>query len=94
MSETLEKLYTLIAEVILPTLQGIQASQEEQQFQTRRLSANLEEFRTEMHIRFAELHAELAACRTQIEDTLVTLRENESASDSEAVFPSKKQLLN
>jgi hypothetical protein len=94
MPETLIKLHTLLTEVILPRLQQIQASQEEQKAQTTRLHDNMEEFRTEMLLRFMELHAEVAACRTQIEDAMVTLRESESGSNAEEGSPVKKPLLN
>jgi hypothetical protein len=94
MSEMLAKVHALLTEVILPRLQEIQASQEEQKVQTSRLYASVEEFRTEMLLRFVELHAEIAACRSQIEDAMVTLRESETGSEVETTGPFKKPLLN
>jgi hypothetical protein len=94
MSEMLAKVHALLTEVILPRLQEIQASQEEQKVQTSRLHASVEEFRMEMLLRFVELHAEIAACRSQIEDAMVTLRESESGTEVEITDPVKKPLLN
>jgi hypothetical protein len=94
MSEMLAKVHALLTEVILPRLQEIQASQEEQKVQTSRPHASVEEFRMEMLLRFVELHAEIAACRSQIEDAMVTLRESESGTEVEITDPVKKPLLN
>jgi hypothetical protein len=94
MSEMLAKVHALLAEVILPRLQQIQANQEEQKAQSSRLQASMEEFRTEMLLRFIELHAEIAACRSQIEDAMVTLRESETGNEVETSGPFKKPLLN
>ncbi len=82
MFDYLSHIYQLLMEVILPSLKGIESSQAEQRLQTDRLNQNLEEFRTEMHICFAEIRAEVAACRAQVEDVMVTIRESEAASDS------------
>ena len=94
MSEILAQLHALLAEDILPRLQAIQANQEEQKAQASRLHASMEEFRTEIMLRFVELHAELAACRAQVEDAMVTLRESEGGNDVDAPSRFKKPLLN
>lgn len=89
----LTQLHALLVDVILPHLKGIQASQAEQRVQTERLNQNLEEFRSEMHLRFAEIRAELAACRQEVEDTMVTLRETDLPDDSESIVTGKKRLI-
>jgi len=89
----LTQLHALLVDVILPHLKGIQASQAEQRVQTERLNQNLEEFRSEMQLRFAEIRAELAACRQEVEDTMVTLRETDLPDDSESIVTGKKRLI-
>lgn len=93
MPEVFSQLHTLLVEVILPQLQGIQASQAEQRLQTERLNRNLQEFRTEMQARFAELRAEIAACRQEIEDALITLRDNDAVDYPEDIPLNKKRLI-
>jgi len=89
----LSQLHALLLDVILPNLKGIQASQAEQRAQTERLNQNLEEFRAEMQLRFAEIRAELAACRQEVEDTMVTLRETDIPDDPDSIITSKKRLI-
>jgi len=89
----LTQLHALLVDVILPHLKGVQASQAEQRVQTERLNQNLEEFRSEMQLRFAEIRAELAACRQEVEDTMVTLRETDLPDDSESIVTGKKRLI-
>jgi hypothetical protein len=95
MSDMISQLHRLLMDVILPNLNGIQASQAAQRMQTECLNRNLDEFRGEMQVRFAEIHAELAACRVQVEDAMVTLRESEAANadDSGSGSGSKKTLI-
>ncbi len=95
MSDMLTQLYKLLMDVILPNLKGIQAAQAEQRMQTQRLHCDLDEFRAEMQLRFADLRAEIAACRNQIEDAMVTLAEKETSSESGSLLPSaiKKTLI-
>jgi len=93
MSDLHSQLKTFLTDVILPNLQEIHASQVEQRFQTDCLNQNLEDFREEMQLRFAELRAELAACRQQLEDALVTLREAEATSELPSTLNSKKTLI-
>jgi hypothetical protein len=94
MQEMLSKTYTLLLDVILPNLTGIQASQAEQRTQTERLNHHLEEFRAEMQIRLTEIRAEIALCRQELEDTMVTLRESDSAEDSDPPVMKKKRIVN
>ena len=74
-NELLSQLYKLLLDVVLPTLQGIQTTQKEQQLQAEWLSSGIEEFRSEMKLRFLDLHAELVANRAQIDDAMAALRE-------------------
>jgi len=93
MSEILSKVYDLLADVILPNLKGIQAGQAEQRLQTERLQHSLNEFRAEMQIRLGEIRAEIAACRQEVEDAMVTLREGDTAEGAETEFPGKKRMI-
>jgi hypothetical protein len=93
MSNQHSQLQALLTDVILPNLQEIHASQVEQRFQTDCLNQNLEDFREEIELRFAELRAELAACRQQLEDTMVTLRETETATELPSTPNDKKTLI-
>jgi hypothetical protein len=78
MSALLSQMMTLLTDVIVPQLQSIHASQAEQRLETDRLSRNIEEFSLEMQMRFAALHAEIASCRQELEDTMVTVRERDA----------------
>jgi len=93
MKEMLAQLHALLLDVILPHLKGVQASQAEQRIQTDLLNRNLEEFRSEMQMRFAEIRAEIAACRQEVEDTMVTLREADRIDDTESAITHKKRLI-
>jgi uncharacterized membrane protein len=93
MSEILSKVHNLLADVIVPHLKGIQASQSEQRLQTERLHHSLDEFRGEIQIRLAEIRAEIAACRQELEDTMATLRESDAVEMAESGFPGKKRLI-
>ena len=72
------RLCRLMVESIVPSLKSIQENQIEQRQQSEWLSTNMEEFRIEMQQRFAELHAELAATRLQLEDAMVVIREQKA----------------
>ena len=93
MAETLSKTYALLVDVILPHLREVQANQAEQRLQTESLNHNLEKFRSEMEIHFAEIRAEIAACRQELEDAMVTIRERETLEDPESAGVSKKRLI-
>jgi hypothetical protein len=83
MAALLSQIMTLLTDVIVPQLQSIHDNQAEQQLETDRLNRNFEEFRLEMQMRFAALHAEIAACRQELEDTMVTVRERDPLDDAE-----------
>lgn len=95
MSELFSQLYLLLVDVVLPNLEGIETSQAEQRAQTDRVRRDIEEFRAEMQLRFAEMRAEIAACRLRIEDAMVTLGECEPVEtvDPKIIGPAQKKTL-
>lgn len=92
MSEMLTTIHALLGDVILPKLKSIQTSQVEQSFQAEQLHHEMEEFRAELQIRFGEIRAQIAACRQEIEDALVAIRENE-VEGIEPSAPGKRRLI-
>jgi len=93
MSALYSQLQTLLNDVILPNLKGIHANQVEQRFQSDCLNQDLEDFRAEMQIQFAELRAQLAACRQELEDAMVILRESESVNAADPAAAIKKTMI-
>jgi predicted phage gp36 major capsid-like protein len=93
MSEMFTSLYNLLADVVVPKLKGIEASQAEQRLQSEQLSSDIKDFRAEMRIRFAEIRAEIAACQAQVEDAMVTLRESDAGETDDDAFRGKKPLI-
>lgn len=91
MSEMLTSIYTLLMDVIVPHLKAIRVSQAEQKLQSESLSRSLEEFRASMQIHMAEIRAEIALCRQQLEDAMVLLSERESEETDAAA--SKKKIV-
>jgi hypothetical protein len=93
MSDTLSEIFRLLGDVVLPNLKAIQVGQAEQRLQTERLNRSLDEFRAEMRVRFTEIRAEIAACRAQVEDAMVTVRESEAAEADTSAFQGKKPVI-
>jgi len=93
MSDLLSRIFALLNDVIVPQLQSIHASQSEQRLDTDRLNRNIEEFRNEMHLRFAAVHAEIAACRQELEDTMVTVRERDADNTEAAQRKLRKRTI-
>jgi multidrug resistance efflux pump len=93
MPDVVMKLYAVLIDVILPNLNRIQASQVEQRAHTDRVNQNIEEFRAEMHMRFTELRAELAATHAQVEVAMAKLRESEAARTQAALAISKNSIV-
>jgi len=93
MSVLLSQIMNLLTGVIVPQLQSIHASQAEQRLETDRLNRNIEEFRLEMQMRFASLHAEIAACRQEFEDSLVTAQERGSIDDLDTPSKGRKRTI-
>jgi hypothetical protein len=69
------QIHQLLAEVIVPNLASIQASQAQQRLHDQQMDVAIEEFRAEMVIRLAELRTEIAVFRNQVEDTIAELRD-------------------
>lgn len=69
----LNQLHQLLLTLIVPSLETIQSNQIQQRAHSDALAASLRDFRADMLARFAELHAELAATRAQLDDALATL---------------------
>jgi hypothetical protein len=90
MSDSLSRLHALLLDEILPHLNDIEVSQAEQRRETDRLVRSLNDFRAEMQLRFAELRAEIAYCRQEVEDVMVSLRDTDSPADAELDVSFKK----
>jgi len=93
MSDTLSQLEVLLTDVILPNLKGISACQVEQRMEGDRLVRMIEDFRSEMQISFAQLRAEIAACRQEVEDAIILLREGEAANTPEPTAKARKTII-
>ena len=92
-SDALSQPYAVLIDVILPNLKAIQANQVEQRLQSENLFNNLQEFRAEMRLRFSELRAEVALCRQEVEDAMVTLRDSNPADDGETTYRLRKSQI-
>lgn len=87
------QIQNMLTGVIVPHLKGIQVSQTEQRLEMERLNRSFEEFRIEMQMRFAELRTELAACRQELEDAMLTIREMDAAEFPDREPALKKRLI-
>ena len=93
MPDAITRLYALLMDVVLPHLKDIQASQAEQRLHAERLHRSVEEFQTEMQLRFAEIRAEIALCRQQLEDVLVTIQDTPEGDADGPRFRLKKTMI-
>jgi hypothetical protein len=93
MSETLSEIYALLLDRILPQLKSIEAAQAEQREHYDTIHHNMRELHAEIQIRFAELRAEIAACRQELEDTMVTIRERDALEERESSDRRKRRLV-
>jgi indole-3-glycerol phosphate synthase len=66
MNEPDDSLTRLLADVIFPNLKVVQASQAEQIAASDRLELALTELRTHLDSQFAQLAAQLTACRAEL----------------------------
>jgi hypothetical protein len=64
----------LLADVILPNLKAVQASQIEQIAANDRLENDIEELRIHLESHFAHLSAQLTACRAELAATQAALK--------------------
>jgi dynactin complex subunit len=74
MDEPIDSLTRLLADVILPNLQSVQGSQAEQIAANARLENALEELRACLKSQFAQLSAQLSACRVELAVTQLALK--------------------
>jgi hypothetical protein len=93
MSDTLSRIYSVLAEEILPSLRSIQASQAEQRLQSERLNQTLAQLCAGIQIRLAEIRADIAACRQEIEDAMVATHDGGSTENGKSSIASKKRLI-
>ena len=93
MSEMLSEIYSLLLDRILPQLKSIEASQAEQREHYDTIHRNMREMHAELQIRFAELRAEVLACRQELEDTMVTIRERDTIDEKQTSDRRKRRLI-
>jgi len=74
MNDPLSTVARLLTEVILPNLQSVQASQAEQIAANDRLEQAIEELRMHLSAQFAQLAAQLTACRVELAATQAALK--------------------
>jgi hypothetical protein len=74
MDDPLVLVSRLLSEVVLPNLQTVQASQNEQIAANDRLELAIEELRQELNSQFAHLSAQLTACRAEVAATQAMLK--------------------
>jgi hypothetical protein len=86
MPETYSKLYALLMKEMLPQLTAMETRQIEQKQQLESMNQAIHELRAEMHLHFAEIRADVALCRQELEDTMVVLRES-GAIEEDAEMP-------
>lgn len=73
MNEILASLSRLLSEVILPNLQAVQSSQNEQIAANDRLEQSIENLRTQLESQFAHLLAQVNSCRAEVAACRMTL---------------------
>jgi hypothetical protein len=93
MSDMLSEIYALLLDRILPQLKSIEASQAEQREHYEMIHRDMRDLHSEIQIRFAELRAEIAACRQELEDTMVTIRERDSLDEKQTGDRRKRRLI-
>lgn len=74
MDELLAPISQLLAEVILPNLKSVQTSQAQQISANDRLEHAIKELRRELESQFANLSAQLTACRMELAATQAMLK--------------------
>ena len=82
MPDLLNRLSSVLVEVVLPNLTKIQVNQAEQRNLTDTLNQSLEDFRSEMQLCFEQMRAELASNRAELDEALATLREVQDQQSS------------
>ena len=91
MDEPIDSLTRLLADVILPNLKAVQVSQAEQISANDRLENAIEELREYLKSQFAQLSAQLSACRVELAVTQAALK---AAQTQKATFvPGRSTLI-
>lgn len=89
MEEILVSVTRLLNEVVLPNLKAVHASQSQQIETTRRVEHSIEELRIRLESQFADLTAQLTACRAELAATQAILK----AAGAHAPLPVKPVTL-
>lgn len=92
MPEIFTEIYSLLLDGVLPNLKSMLISQTEQKIQSEQRTFNFEEFRAVMQVHMAEIRAEIALCRQQLEDILVIVRER-SEEDADPSVKKQKRIV-
>ena len=66
MNEMLTSLSYLLSDVVLPNLQAVQSSQNEQIAANDRLEQSIENLRSQLESQFAQLMTQITACRAEV----------------------------
>jgi hypothetical protein len=66
MNEMLTSLSYLLSDVVLPNLQAVQSSQNEQIAANDRLEQSIENLRTQLESQFGQLMNQITACRAEV----------------------------
>lgn len=66
MNEMLTSLSYLLSDVVLPNLQSVQSSQNEQIAANDRLEQSIENLRTHLESQFGQLMNQITACRAEV----------------------------
>lgn len=74
MDELFDAVTRLLSDVVLPSLQSVQAGQNEQIEATRRVEHALQTLKDHIAAEFAELHSKLTACRAELAATQAMLK--------------------
>ena len=80
MNEPTDVISQLLSDVILPNLKAVQASQLQQIAANNRLEQAIEELRLHLDSQFANLSAQLTACRAELAATQAALKAMQEGS--------------
>jgi multidrug resistance efflux pump len=92
MNDPLASLSLLLADVILPNLKSVQASQAEQIASNDRLEQAIEDLRRHLESQFAILSAQLTACQAELAATQAALKAAQTMAGLRE--PDNKLLIN
>ena len=84
MNDPFVSLTRLLVDVILPNLKSVQVSQAEQIAANDRLEQAIEDLRAHLELKFAQLSAQLTACRAELAATQAALKAAQIQAGSRA----------